>query len=131
MNIKVLNKIFGYALFALGVIKILFTILILIQVGTIITAISSGENVAPENYVVFSWIIGFAQLILAFGSIIMIFLNINKKPGVITGYLLGLVALIIEIITPSILIIFIVFVQCGMYMRARTKIIKNNSITYQ
>lgn len=131
MNIKKLNEIFGYALFALGVLKILFTVLILIQVGTIITTMSSGGNVTAENYDVFSKIIGFAQIILAGGSVIMIILNINKKPGVIPGYLLGLGALIIELITPSILIIYIIFVQCGMYMRAGTKIRNKNERSYQ
>lgn len=127
MNIKKINEIFGYGLFIIGVLKILLVILVLIQLGTNITAISNGGSVNSEYYPAFSITIGFAQLILAIGSIIMIILNIKKQPEVITGYLWGLGALLIEFITPSILSFYAVFVECGMYMKAGTKIRNKNT----
>lgn len=126
MSIKKLNEIFGYGLFIVGTLKILLVILVLIQVGTNIAAIFNGESVDSEYYSTFSTIIGFAQLILAFGSIIMIILNIKRQPEVITGYLWGLGALLIEFITPSIMSFYAVFVECGLYMKAGTKIRNKN-----
>ena len=130
MSIKKLNEIFGYGLFIVGALKILLVILVLIQVGTNITAIFNGGSVNSEYYPTLSTTIGFAQLILAFGSIIMIILNIKKQPEVITGYLWGLGALLIEFITPSIISFYAVFVECSMYMKAGTKIRNKNEPYY-
>lgn len=127
MSVKKLNEIFGYGLFIVGALKILFVILVLIQVGTNITAIFNGGSVNSEYYPAFSTIIGFAQLVLAMGSIIMIILNIKRQPEVITGYLWGLGALLIEFITPSIMSFYAVFVECSMYMKAGTKIRNKNT----
>ena len=126
MSLKKLNEIFGYGLFIVGALKILLVILVLIQVGTNITAIFNGENSNSEYYPALSTTIGFAQLVLAIGSIIMIILNIKKQPEVITGYLWGLGALLIEFITPSIMFFLAVFVQCSMYMKAGAKIRNKN-----
>lgn len=122
MSIKKLNEIFGYGLFIVGILKILLAILVLIQVGINITAIFNGESVNSEYYPALSTTIGFAQLVLAIGSIIMMILNIKRQPEVITGYLWGLGALLIEFITPSIMSFYAVFVECGLYMKAGTKI---------
>lgn len=127
MSVKKLNEIFGYGLFIVGALKILFVILVLIQVGTNITAIFNGGSVNSEYYPALSTIIGFAQLVLAMGSIIMIILNIKRQPEVITGYLWGLGALLIEFITPSIMSFYAVFVECSMYMKAGTKIRNKNT----
>ena len=101
-------------------------VLVLLQVGSNITAIFNGGDVKSEYYPSLSTIIGFAQLILAIGSIIMIIVNIKKQPGVIIGYLWGLGTLLIELITPSMLSFYAVFVECGMYMKAGTKIRNQN-----
>ena len=58
----------------------------------------------------------------------MIILNVKKQPEVISGYLLGLGGVLIQIITPSIMSIFVVFIECGMYMKAGTKIKNKNNI---
>ena len=55
----------------------------------------------------------------------MIIINMKKQPGVISGYLLGIGALLLEILLPS-LILF--FVECGMYMRAGIKIRNKNTV---
>lgn len=51
---------------------------------------------------------------------------IKKQPEVITGYLLGLGATLLEFIVPSFLSFYFVFVECGMHMKAGTKIRNEN-----
>jgi len=130
MSIRKLNKIFGYGLFVVGALKLLLAVLVILQFGTNIAAIMNGENINTDTYANFSMIVALAQIILALGSIIMIFVNIKRSPEVITGYLLGLGAIMLEFITPSFLVIFMVFVQCGMYMKAGTKI-TNKNVSYK
>lgn len=117
-----LNEIFGYGLFIVGVAKIILVILVLLQAGTNIIAIFNGGSANSEYYPVFSLVIGFLQLILAIGSIIMIILNIKKQPQVIIGYLYGLGALLLEFVIPPIMSFYFVFVECGLYMKAGNKI---------
>ncbi len=126
MSVKKVNEIFGYGLFIVGVLKILLVVLVLLQLGSNIIAIFNGANVNSEYYPVLSRTIGYAQLILAVGSIIMIILNIKKQPEVITGYLWGLGALLIEFIVPPIMSFYAVLVECGMYMKAGAKIRNKN-----
>lgn len=127
MSVKKVNEIFGYGLFIVGALKILLVVLVLLQVGSNITAIFNGGNVKSEYYPTLSTAIGFAQIILAIGSILMIIVNMKKQPEVITGYLWGLGALLIEFITPSIMSFYAVFVECSMYMKAGTKIRNKNT----
>lgn len=126
MSVKKWNEIFGYGLFFVGALKVLLVILVLIQFGINITSIFNGGDINSSSYSNFSTILGFAQIILAIGSIIMIILNIKKEPEVITGYLWGLGAILLEFIVPSFLAFYFVFVECGMYMKAGTKIINKN-----
>ena len=126
MGLKKINEVFGYGLFVVGILKILLVILVIIQVGTNIIAVFNGGNVNADYYPVFSLIIALFQIVLAIGSIIMIILNTKKQPEVILGYLLGLGALLIELITPSIISFYIVFLVCSMYMKAGTKIRDKN-----
>ena len=72
-------------------------------------------------YPTFSFILGGAQILLAIGFIIMIFVNMINQPGVIPGYLWGLGAILIELITPSSIYIFVLFAECGIYMKAGQK----------
>ena len=78
MNTKTMNEIFGYALFGIGVSKIILVILVLMQVNMNMNAIFNGGYFNNYDYSTFSAIIGLLQLILAAGSIIMIFINIIK-----------------------------------------------------
>lgn len=130
MSIRKLNEIFGYGLFVVGALKLLLAVLVILQFGTNIAAIMNGENINTDTYANFSMTVALAQIILALGSIIMIFVNIKRSPEVITGYLLGVGAIMLEFITPSFLVIFMVFVQCGMYMKAGTKI-TNKNVSYK
>lgn len=123
------NEFFSYALFAIGVLKIVFVVLVLIQLGNNIAAIFNGGSTEYGYYPIFSMIIGFAQIMLAIGSVVMIILNINKQPGVIPGYLWGLGAVLLELIAPSFVIFFAVLAECGMYMKAGTKIRNSNGNT--
>lgn len=118
MNVKKLNEIFGYGLFGVGAVKILLIMFIILQMFT-------GGTVDTEY---FSIAVGFAEIILAIGSIVMIIVNIKEQPKVIPGYLLGLGAVLIELIVPSILGIFAVFVECGMYMKAGSKVKNGGNI---
>lgn len=129
MNLKKTNEIFGYALFTIGALKILLIILVLLKLTTNLNSIVNGENVNSDYYPTLSTTIGAAQIILAVGSIIMIIVNIKKQPEVITGYLWGLGALLIEFITPSIISFYAIFVECCMYMKAGNKIRNKNSIS--
>ena len=126
MNVSKINKILGYLLFIVGVLKILIAILVLIQMGNNITAIFNGGSGNSEYYPTLSITIGLVQIILALSSIIMIIVNANKQPKVIIGYLYGLGALLLEFIVPSILSFYFVFVESGLYMKAGNKIINTN-----
>lgn len=125
-SIRKINEIFEYGFFAVGALKILLVVLVVMQFGTNVLAIFNGGNVNAEYYPILSTTIGFAEIILAIGSIIMIIINIKKQPEVITGYLWGLGALLVELCTPSIMAFYAVFVQCSMYMKAGSKIRNKN-----
>lgn len=127
MLLKTVNNIFGYGLVGVGISKIIFTILIFLQMFTNVNSVLNGStNINYEYYPTFTIILGSVQLFLALGSIIMLILNIVKYPKLIPGYLLGLLAILIEFITPSFLYIFFVFAECGIYIKAGYKIINNN-----
>lgn len=129
MNIKTVNEIFGYGLFGIGALKIVFTILVFFQMITNVNiALNGGDGTDYGYYPTFSVILGGAQILLAIGSIIMILVNSTIQPKVIPGYLWGLGAILIELIIPSSLYIFVLFAKCGMYMKAGQKIRSNNEI---
>lgn len=129
MNIKTVNEIFGYGLFGIGALKIVFTILVFFQMITNVNiALNGGDGTDYGYYPTFSVILGGAQILLAIGSIIMILVNSTIQPKVIPGYLWGLGAILIELIIPSSLYIFVLFAECGMYMKAGQKIRSNNEI---
>ena len=126
MSIRKTNEIFGYGYYILGVSKMLFVIYVLMQSIISLITISSGGNGDLGNYSYISIAIGFLQIILGIGSVVMIILNIKKEPEVIKGYLMGLGSLLIEVIIPSIIFIFVVFLQCVWYMKAGNKICNKN-----
>ena len=123
MSIRKVNEIFGYSAFAVGVLKLLLIILVLVQFGT---SIFNGGSSNSEYFPTFSAIIGFAQIILIISSVIMIVLNRKKEPEVIKGYLYVLGAFLLEIITPPILSFYVAFVECSLYMKAGDRIINKN-----
>lgn len=131
MNVKRLNRIFGYGLWIVGALKILLIILVLAKMNSNIKDIFSGIDLNGEYYPGFYQMlsngIGISQLVLGIVSIIMIFVNTNNQHETITGYLIGIGALAVEFITPSIFSFYIVFVSAGMYMKAGNKITKVTS----
>lgn len=131
MNLKAVNEFFAYGLFGIGVVKIIYTILLFMQMFTNVNiALNGGIGTDYGYFPLFSRLIGWAQILLAIGSVIMIFVNIINQPGVIPGYLWGLGAILIELITPSSIYIFVLFAECGMYMNAGRKI-RNKNVMYK
>ena len=129
MHLKTVNGIFGYGYLAVGASKCLFTILLLLQMFTNVNiALNGGDGTNYGYYPTVSLILGGAQFFLAIGSIIMIYVNSTTHPSVIPGYLWGLGAVLLELITGSMMIIYIlvVFFECGMYVKAGQKIINDN-----
>lgn len=127
MSLRAVNQFFGYGLFGVGAAKIIYTILIFMQAFTNVnTILNGGESVGYGYYPIFTLILGGTQLLLAIGSIVMILINSTQQPAVLPGYLWGLGAIIVELITPSGLYIFVLFPECGMYMKGGQKIISNN-----
>ena len=118
MNLKKVNDIFGIALSWIGLLKVLLIVLVMFQSGSIATAMVMGGEAATFDISTFSTILGYAQLIFAASSIVMIFVNIKKYPEVILGYILGLVAIALEFILPSIIFFLYVFAECGLYIKA-------------
>lgn len=129
ISIKKVNEFFGYTLCIVGISKIVLIILVLLKVSSNLVSIFNGEYIETDSYQMISTIIGSAQLILAVSSIVMIIINIKKQPEVITGYLWGLGALSIEFITPPIMLIFVIFAECGIYIKAGCKI-RDKSLGY-
>lgn len=132
MNLKTVNRIFGYGLFGVGAVKIIYTIFLLSQIAT---NVNSAFNGGEWNYGFFSLIIeviNLVQVLLMIGSAIMIFVNIKEQPKVIKGYAWGLGSMLVTYIIPSWpwLIIGTLILQCGMLMKAGTEIM-STSDTYK
>ena len=129
MNLKTVNEIFGYGLFGVGAFKIIFAILVFMKMFTNVNiALNGGNGTDYGYYPMISVLLGGTQILLAVGSIIMIIINATNQPSVIPGYLWGLGAILIELVTPSMIYILVQFVECGMYMKAGSKIRDNNKV---
>ncbi len=129
MNLKKANDFFGISLSLIGLLKVLLIVLIFVQSGNIAAAMVTGGNANTIDFSIFSRGLGIAQIILAICSIIMIFINLKSSPDVVTGYLIGLGALALEIILPSIIYFVYVFVECGLYIKAGNKI-RNKTLSF-
>lgn len=128
--LKTINNFFGYLFYTVAVSKIFVVFLTLLQLGTNLTAIFNGGNVKSNYFPILTTVLGFAELVLLIGSIVMIIINIKKQPGVITGYLYGLGGILLELIMPSSMGIVILFVQFSMFMKAGSKI-RSKNIGYE
>jgi len=91
-----------------------------------LAAIAQGNPINGTPNTTFTLIVEFTEIILAFGSIIMIFVNMKKCPNVIPGYLLGLGALFLEFFVPFSKNIIAILTECSMHMSAGAKITRNN-----
>lgn len=130
MNLKTVNRIFGYGHFGMGAIKIIYTIFLLSQMVTNVNIALNGGEWSYGFFPIIAQVISFVQTLLTLGSVIMIFVNMIQQPKVIIGYVWGLGAMLVPYIIPSWLIIGALLVQCGMLMKAGTEIM-NNSDTYK
>ena len=130
MNLKTVNRIFGYGLFGMGAIKIIYTIFLLSQMVTNVNIALNGGEWSYVFAPIIVQVISFVQTLLTLGSVIMIFVNMIQQPKVIIGYVWGLGAMLVPYIIPSWLVIGALLVQCGMLMKAGTEIM-NNSDTYK
>ena len=130
MNLKTVNRIFGYGLFAMGAIKIIYTIFLLSQMVTNVNIALNGGEWSYGFFPIIAQVISLVQTLLTIGSVIMIFVNITQQPKVIKGYGWGLGAMLVPYIIPSWLTIGALIVQCGMLMKAGTEIM-STSDTYK
>ena len=132
MNLKTVNKIFGYGFFGIGAIRIIYIILLFSQMVTNVNIALNGGEWSYGFFPIIAQVISLVQTLLTIGSIIMIFVNITQQPKVIKGYVWGLGAMLVPFIIPSWpwLIIGAFLIQCGMFMKAGTEII-SNSDTYK
>ena len=132
MNLKTVNRIFGYGHFGMGAIKIIYTIFLLSQMVTNVNIALNGGEWSYGFFPIITEVINLAQILLTIGSVIMIFVNTIQQPKVIIGYVWGLGAMFLSFIIPSWpwLIIGTFFIQCGMLMKAGTEIM-SNSDTYK
>ncbi len=122
MNLKKVNEFFGISLLVIGILKILLMVFIFIRSGSAAVSMVNGEEVNVLDVSFVSDTLGIIQIIFAFCSIIMIFVNVKKYPESIVGYLIGLIALGLEIILPAIVFFIYGFVEGGLYIMASNKI---------
>lgn len=118
MKTEKANEIFGYGFLLVGAFKFILFFLAVMQAFTSIGASLNGANASINNYETFSSIIGFAEIVLLIGSIIMIIINSKEKSKVTIGYLMGLGAILLEFFVPKLAVIFFILVQCGIYIKA-------------
>lgn len=118
MSLKKVNDFFGISLSIMGILKVILILLILVQSGTAAKAMVTGGEQSDFSFSSVSRILGYGQIILAVCSIVMIIANIKKHPEVIIGYVIGLLALVLEVILPSIVYFIYVFIECALYIQA-------------
>ena len=130
MNLKTVNRIFGYGLFAMGAIKIIYTIFLLSQMVTNVNIALNGGEWSYGYFAIIAQIIGLLQRVTTIGCVIMILVNVMQQPKAVMGYVWGLGAALVPYIIPSWLTIGALIVQCGMLMKAGTEIM-STSDTYK
>lgn len=128
MNIREVNRFFGYAYFVVGFIKIIFTLIIFLQLFSNLNAIYNNADYSDMSSLqTFSIILGGIQFGLGICSIVMIFVNRVKQPNVILGYVIGLAAVCLEFFMAGILTYFIIIPECYLYMEAGKKITRGSA----
>lgn len=128
MNLKKVNNVFGISLYLIGILKVLLIFLIMIESGNAATAMVTGNSSVPEfSFKSFSKILGYAQITLAACSLIMIFVNIKSYKETIIGYVIGILAVVLECILPPIIFFVYVFVECALYIKAGN-VIRNKKL---
>ena len=126
MRLEKVNDFFGLSLSVVGFSKVLLIVLVFVTSGTAATALVTGGTAKTTDLSGFSATLGILQLILAACSIIMVFVNLKSFPDASVGYLIGLAAVGLELILPSIIYFCYVFVECALYFKAGKKIRNKN-----
>lgn len=131
MKISNINEMFGNALLAYGVIKIVFVFIALINAIGILIGTGSGSNIVEVIESV-SNILSVVWIIIIIGSLIMLIINKKNDTRVTKGYTTALVTGVIETIIPSIYLIdiFINIFICMEYIKSGKKIKEDNGNYY-
>ncbi len=125
MLAKKINRFYGYAFCALGIIRVIIVLIGFCLLGNSLSNFFKGSNVniSYDSFETICIIIGFAQILLAIFSIPMIFVNKKENPEVISGYLYGLGAPFISFFASG----FTIFFEVSLYMKAGSKILEITS----
>lgn len=126
MDLKNTNNYLGNAFLALGFLKAVLFVLVAIK---LLSAFTNGTDIQTSYYELFTQFLGLLEILLFISSIVMIFINVKKETYVVKGYAYGLLAFIIEIITPGILKIGAFFFECILLIKAGNKIKEDNEHT--
>lgn len=118
MSLKKVNEFLGNSLLAIGILKILLMILVLIQSGNAAVSMVTGGEAKLFDVSFLGDFVGVLQIVVAVCSVVMIFVNIKKYPEVIMGYLIGILAVILEIILPAIIFFIYGFIEGIIYIKA-------------
>lgn len=128
MNLKKANDFLGYSFYTVGASKIILIILAFLKFGNDVSDIVNNNALTSSDIIILcSGLIGIAQIVLAIAAVVMIFINMSNEPKAVKGYLYSIGAILIEIFAPSFLMIFFIFAECGLYMKAGTILVKSNS----
>lgn len=115
---KKFNDFIGNCYILLGSLKSILAILLIIQ---LIGLLLGGGMIS--DYSTFSTLVAFFEIGLIVISIIMIFVNLFKEGGKQnSGYFLGLLAIGMEFVFGGFLLVFAIFFQCVMLLKAGTLI---------
>lgn len=112
------NKFLGNLYIGIGWAKGLIGIVSILQLIGVLLGGSVGTPLTN-----FAGLVAIIQLILGVISFVMIFVCLNDGSKAFSGYLLGLVGLILELIFSGFLLIFLIFFIAVIYINAG---IKNN-----
>ena len=114
------NKFLGNLYIGIGWAKGLIGIVSILQLIGVLLGGSVGTPLTN-----FAGLVAIIQLTLGVISFVMIFVCLNDGSKAFSGYLLGLVGLILELIFSGFLLIFLIFFIAVIYINAGIKI-KNN-----
>lgn len=115
---KKFNDFIGNCYILVGSLKSILAILLIIQ---LIGVLLGGGLIS--DYSTYSGLVGLCELILIPISIIMIVVNLAKAGGKQnSGYVLGLLAIGLEFLFSGFILVFLVFFQCVMFLKAGTLI---------
>lgn len=119
---KKVNEFFGISLSLIGILKILLMIFIFIGSASSANALVNEGTSNSFDSSMFSKPLAIIQLIFGGLSIIMIFANIKSDLDIVTGYVMGIIALALELFLPSIVHFVAVWVEAFLYVKGGNKI---------